>query len=241
MQYSLLFLFILTSTFNLCGQAVDFNQVVLPEQIKAANFQDFLVQLAWRNTPTSKSLDYKVNIAEEEIKNRKLGWASAVGINLGLTQNQAVDSLGVGATPNFFSPRVSVGATVNILPLLVTPGRVRMAREQLKIAKNDIDFEKLKTRAEVNRRYEAYLLTLEVLKVRVQMNEDANSNYKLLLELFKNNEVSFKDYNDAYIAYYKAQEEKLEATANVKLAVISIEELIGVDFEEAQRLFGLQR
>lgn len=223
-----------TSSF---GQKVDFNGIITPLVEKPSTFAEYLVQLAWLNTPIVETLDYQVNIAEQEIKNRKLGWSSAVGINLGLTQNQAIDSLGVGATTNFFSPRVSVGATINILPLLVTPGRVKIAREKLKIAKNDIDFEKLKIRAEVMRRFEVYRLALEILKVRTQMNEDATSNYKLLQEMFKNDRATFKDYNDAYIAYYKTQEEKLEAKTNVEISIISIEELIGIEFEEARRLF----
>ena len=153
MKRVLIIFFLCYGSFGIC-QKVDFDQVVIPQNTSSNTFQDFLVQLAWLNTPTSESLDYEVNIAEQEIKNRKLGWASAVGINLGLTQNQGIDSLGIGATPNFFSPRVSVGATINILPLLVTPGRVKMAKEKLKIAQNDIDAEKLKTRGEVYRRYE---------------------------------------------------------------------------------------
>ena len=222
-------------------QNVDFDQVVVPENKTAANFRDYLVQLTWLNTPTSESLDYQVNIAEQDIKNKRLGWVSAFGINLGLTQNQGIDSLGVGPVTNFFTPRVSVGATINILPLLVTPGRVKIAKEKLKIAENDIDFEKLKTRAEVYRRYEAYELALEVLKVRTQMNEDATANYKLLTEMFKSGEAQFEDYNNAYTSYHKAQEEKLRAESDIKLAVISIEELIGIRFEEAKRLFANQQ
>ena len=70
------------------------------------------------------------------------------------------------------------------------------------------------------------------------MQENAASNYQLLTQLFKNDEAKFEDYNDATIAYYKAQEETLGAASNVQLAIISLEELIGVDFEEAKRLFG---
>ncbi len=238
MKYLLFLVFLSFWCAQSYGQKVDFDQVVLPANIQPDVFRDYLVQLAWLNTPTSEALSYEMNIAQQEIKNRKLGWSSAVGINVGLTQNQAIDSLGVGATPNFFSPRVSFGATINILPLLVTPGRVKIAREKLKIAESDLDAEKLKTRAEVYRRYEAYLLALEVLKVRTQMNEDAASNYKLMLELFKNDEATFENYNDANIAYYKAQEERLAAETEVRLAIISIEELIGISMQEARQLFA---
>ncbi len=219
------------------AQEVDLDQVVIPVQEKPAEFRDYLVQLAWRNTPAVDALGTEIDIAEQEIKNERLGWTRAIGVSVGFNQQSSRVNVEGGGMDFLFFPRISFGASVNFTPLITTPGRVKVAKGKYDISERNFEQEKLRIRAVVHQLYEAYLLALEVQKVRTEMEEDARSNYTLLLELFKNDEASFEDYNRAFIEYHKARESRLAGNTDVKTAVIAMEEYIGIAFDEAERLF----
>lgn len=231
------FVFSISILSQTSGQQLNFDSLILSVKQIAPEFEDYLVQLAWENYPTAEILDSEQKIATQEIKNERLGWTRALGVHVGVNQQTNQVNFEGGGTGLVFFPRISYGLSLNITPLITTPGRVKVAREKLEITEHNVDQEKLRIRSEVKQRFQNYLFATELQKVRMEAEQDADSNYQLLLAMFKNDEASFQDYNDAYIAFSKAKEEWLEANSMINLAKIMIEEYIGVDFEEAQRLF----
>ena len=224
-------------TLNIKAQTLQYDSLILTVDQFAPEFKGYLVQLAWHNYPTAKVFDHEVNIAEQEIKNERLGWTRALGVNVGVNQQSNQVNFEGGGTGLVFFPRISYGLSVNFTPLITTPGRVKVAQEKKAIADDQVDQEKLRLRAEIYQRYENHLLAVELLNIRTQVEQDASANYKLLQGLFKNDEATFKDYNDAYMAFSRAKEETQEAKTLIQLSVIQIEELIGIDFEDAKRMF----
>ena len=220
---------LLTTSSTLLAQRVNFDQVVQPFDQIAEDFEEFLVQLAWLNNPSNDALTYKLNIADQEIRNARQGWWEAIGTQISYNPVTAE----VDGKPIF--PEFSYGATINLNSLIITPGKIRIAKENFKIAQTDIDQEKLRIRSETLQRYRKYQLALEILKVRTKMEEDANANFQFQSSLFTKTEASFEDYNAAYNAYHSAVEARLEAETEVEIAKIMIEEVIGIPLETAER------
>lgn len=211
------------------AQRVNFDQVVQPFDQIAEDFEEFLVQLAWLNNPSNDALSYKLNIADQEIRNARLGWWEAVGVQVSYNPVTAeIDGQSI-------FPEISYGAVIRLESLITTPGKIRIAKEKFKIAQTDVDQEKLRIRAETLQRYRKYQLALEILKVRTKMEEDANANFQFQSSLFTKTEASFEDYNAAYNAYHTAVESRLKAETDVEIAKIMIEEVIGIPLETAER------
>ena len=239
MKKYLFFIPLLFAIYQLKGQQLDFEQLIPPTDQKADTFEDFLVQLAWLNTPTTDALQYERRRAEIEMNTKKFGWSQAVGVSFGFNQSTNFVNTAGGGTETILFPRVSIGASLNLHPLFTTPGNVKMAKETLKIADANIDQEKLRIRKETLQRYQRYLLAIEVLEVRTNKEEDASATHELMSQLFKNSEVTFEEYNKSYSTYHDAVEDRLEAGVAIKITQIDVEELIGIDLEEAKRLFGV--
>lgn len=226
----LLFVFLLIGfTTSGYSQRVNFDQVIQPFDQIAEDFEEFLVQLAWLNNPSNDALLYKLNIADQEIKNARQGWWEAVGMQV----NYNPTAQEIDGRPIF--PEISYGAVIRINPLITTPGQIRIAKENFKIAQSEVDQQKLRIRSETLQRYRKYELALEILKVRTKIEEDANANFQFQSGLFKKLEATFEDYNSAYNAYHQAVESRLEAETDVEIAKIMIEEVIGIPLETAKR------
>lgn len=236
---------ILTTAFVFLGlttssaQRVNFDQIVQPLDQIASSFEEFLVQLAWLNNPSNEAKYHQLAIARQEEKITRWKWTEAFGVSLGFNQGaqNTTVSPDPGAAVQTFPP-VSVGASLNLTPLVTMPGTLKIKQEMIKIAQNDVNQEKLKIRSEVLQRYSKYQLAVEVQKTRVKMEQDANANYQYYSQLFKSNEVNFEDYNSAFLAYQRALEDRLKANTDVELARIQLEEIIGIRLEDAQQFIS---
>lgn len=236
MKYRFLFLLFFTYHLAAVAQQVDFNQVVLPPQQQAPTFEEYLIQLAWANRPDIRALQSEQRQAELDIKMNKLNWTQALGFNFGFNRSSNITD--PNSSENVLFPRVSIGASLNLNPVLTMPAEVKIAREGLKIAEAAIDQEKLLLRRQVLELYQQYLLAKEVLKVRTNMEEDASATYQLMTQLFRNKEATFEDYNESYTSYHSAVEGRLEAATAVQIRKFALEEWIGVRLEEAEASFG---
>lgn len=227
-----IFMIIVLFSLPIYGQQLDFNEVVTPPQTQANTIEAYLVQLAWINRPNVRALQSEHKQAELDIKGNKLNWTQALGFNFGFNRSTALSNPDTGE--NVFFPRVSIGASLNLNPLITTPIDVKIAKENLKITEAVLDQEKLLIRRQVLELYQQYLLAKEVLKVRTNMEEDANATHQLMVQLFRNKEVNFEDYNQSYTTYHAAVEGRLEAKTDVQLKKIALEEWIGIPLEEAE-------
>ena len=213
----------------------------LPELEQAPNsFDLFLVQLAWQYTPSNRALEFQQNITKEATKIARLSWTRAFGFNFGFNQNANENDPNMpGEVDPILFPRVSIGASLNINPLLTTGAMVRMAKEEEKIAESQLYQEQVELKETVLVLYEEYLLAKEILKVRVKTEEDAKATFELIKELFKKSEVSFEDYNTANTSYHEAVEAQIEAQTKVKISKLALEKWIGMPLDKAAQLFGV--
>ncbi len=221
------------------AQPADFNRIIQPVDVKAKDFGEYLVQLAWFNGPENSIVQDEVKNAKDELKITKKEWLKDMQVTFNLNEanlmkkKAAIDSTATG-TDNVFFPRYNIGLNLNIGNILSQKDKNSIKRRDINIANDRVNQRKMEVRSAVLQRYQEYLLTKEILKTRTQIEQDANGNFVLIGQLHKTDEKTFEDYNEASTAYHKSVEDRMKAETEVKLARLRIEELTGVPWEEIQ-------
>ena len=228
-----LFTFLMSlSLASIVAQSVNYADIVTAEEARPKNFEAYLVQLAWMNTPENRAVETEKTIADIEKKAVKWNWVEDIGasMNVNPTSNITV----INGT-EFFLPGITYGVSVNAGGLLTSGFERKIVAEKVKIAEAEVNQQKLKIRAMVSTAYQKYLLANEILKSRYEAEEDLSAAYTITKELFKKNRVEVTEYTNASSAYFSALEQRQVAEADIEMAIIDIEELIGVEWEAAQR------
>lgn len=214
---------------------IDYNQIVLPEGQRPTSFEDYLVQLAWLNSPETKILEYEKTKEKKEVDLQKMDWMNDV--NFGFNINEVSLSNVLQPSPDNlvlyplyqFSAGVSLGS--------FTTNKKKREIEEMDVLISDMEANqhKMKIRAETLARYRKLLLSIETLKVRTKAEEDTRNTYQISQQRFKNADIDMEDMLRASEAYNNSQEKRLTAETDIQLAIIALEEMIGIKWELAKR------
>lgn len=230
LTFPLAFFALLAATSAL-AQQTNYETVVQPMETKARDFSEYLVQLAWQNNPASLIVLDEVKNAQDEARNARKEWMRDVQatFNLNEANLRATDSSG-----SVFFPRYNFGLNLNLYNILSQKGKSRIGRREVEIAEQKVNEKKLEIRAETLSRYAVFRLNKALLKTRTLVEQETYNNFILIQQLYKTDEKTFEDYSAASSAYYEAQEARLRAETDVLLAKLSLEEIIGLKWEQVQ-------
>ncbi len=231
MRYCLYWAILYLVPLTAWAQRTNFDKIVQPIDIRARDYVEMLVQLAWINNPKYEALESNKRIEEQSVKIARLSWVDGITTSFNLNQNAFAP-----ATDNVFFSIYNLNASFNLGAILRTPLQVKAAKEKVRIADYMLNQEKLQVRGEVLRRYRDYLFSIELLKLRTQAVEDIYANFVAIKESFERGNTTFRTYMEASQSYNKSLEEKLEAENQVAKARITIEEIIGVKLDEIDRM-----
>lgn len=215
----------------LSAQQADFDAVVIPVEMKARDFSEYLVQLAWLNQPESAIAQDEVKNAQDEAKTTRKEWMRDVQASFNINEGNLK---GAGEDGNVFFPRYNFGVGINLFNVASQKGKNTVAKRDIRIAEHKVNQRKLEIRAETLQRYALYKLAKELYKTRTIAEQEVNANYLVIQQLYKSDEKTFEEYTTASAAYYAAQEARLKAETDVLLAKISLEEMIGIKWEQVQ-------
>ena len=221
------------------------------DNFRPTTFEDYLVQLGWQNSFELEGAKYEMETHTQEISIAKKEWTR--NLQAGVNMNDVsfpyflYNSLGKRywfgnkIDPNRIPsvatyPLWNVGAGINFGDLLVRKNKVKFAENRKKMSESELNFKKQKLKGEVLKRYQEYLSSFDIFKVRIQALDAAESNKNQIQSLFVVNKVQFEDYNTANKAYYDALESKVRGEAEIKLKRIALEELIGVKWETVEKI-----
>lgn len=241
MKSALLVLPALFNTLLVFSQKPNYNEIILPQQADSqivsamglSPYEERLVQLAWQNYPSSEVYTSKVRIAERKISVERFSWTDDIRASFNFNQRNIESGLGsTEETGNNYYPWYNFGLGINLGTFVQTPLRTSIAKEELDIANAYLNQQKLSIRAEVLKRYKAYQLTVELLKIRTQAQDDAYSTHQLITRDFEKGAATLEEFIKSAAAYNAAVEAKLIAEKNLLEAKISLEEMIGVKLEE---------
>ncbi len=230
-----LLVLIIALSFGGNAQVADFNKIVPDENTRPKTFEDYLVQLAWVNSPQSKALKSNEKIAELEIDLTKREWMDNLGVQWNMNEISLSNIIYPDNELFVALPIWNVTATVDLGTVYNRKKKIGITKQKLEITKQNIDLLKMKLRANVLERYHYYNLTLEILKVVTEAEQDASENYILLKELFKKQKAEFEELSRASLAYAEMKRKKLEAETEILLAKVALEELIGIKYEDAKK------
>lgn len=221
----------------LAAQTVDFNKVAMPIEQRAKTFEDYLVQLAWHNSPQNRILNTEVQIADNDIGLEKKKWTRDVQASFNINEI-SLSTLIYGDQLDIpvFYPIYNFTASINLGTFLNRRANVENKEFEKLIAEEKVNEEKLGLRRNVLERYEQHLAAVELLKVRVQSEESAFQAYTLVSEQFRTGRADLEEYSRASDLYFAAKESRLEAESEIRITRITLEELIGIPFEQAKKL-----
>lgn len=231
LKKTLIFFFLMSLIFSLSAQ-VNYEQMTGNENSRPRNFEEYLVQTAWMNTPENRVVEKQKAIAEIQQKEAKWNWVDDVNANLNINPTNNIITVNGN---EFFQPGVTYGLGLNLGGILTTGFERKVAAEKVDIAQAEINQQKLAIRAAVLKAYQQYKLANEILESRYQAEEDATAAYTIISEKFKKNRAEVEEYTTASSSYFSAKERRQIAETEIELAIIDLEELIGIDWETAVR------
>ncbi len=217
--------------------------------VRPETFEEYLVQLAWKNSPEIEGSTYEIEAKRQEISLAKKDWTRNLqaGLNFNDVSFPYFVRYGLGVkeiggrpidTSRFTriatSPLWQIGVGINFGDLIVRKHKVAFARNKVKISESEQNLKKQKLRGEILKRYQEYLVSKDILKVRLQSLDAAEANKVQIANLFSINKVKFEDYNTANKAYFDALENKVRGEGDIKLKKIALEELLGFKWEKVE-------
>lgn len=229
-RFSFLLLCSLYSVF-LAAQQTDFDAVVQPIDVKARDFSEYLVQLAWMNHPESAAAQETVKIEKEKALNTRKEWMRDVQTSFNLNEGNLKRS---GSDGNVFFPRYNFGLNLNLYNIVSQKTKNDIAKREVQLAGHKVNGQKLALRAETLQRYAKFKLAKELLKTRTLVEQEVYANYILIKQLYNTDEKTFEEYTLASGSYYEAQEARIQAQTELEIARFALEEIIGLKWDQVQ-------
>ncbi len=217
------------------AQVVDFNKVILPDNVTPPEFEERLVQLAWKNHPSNKTVLKEVEIASKERQLARWRWLDDIYANGNLNEYTLHPRTSDGtANTNVFFPRYNFGIRFSLGTFVTTPLQSRIANDNLANSQLAVNEKKLAVREQVLTGIERLKQYYKFIRIREQIYEDFRTMYLASEKKFETGEVSMDQYRAAAQAYADQKESVAEAQGNFNAARIALEALIGVSITEVK-------
>lgn len=231
MKSVFVFLFCLFGIFAARSQNVDYNRIILPEGVRDIEFEEKLVQLAWKNHPSNKVVYNNLNVARYETKAASAEWLNTVRVSGNLNE------FNIDASDNVrsqFFPRYNIGVIIPLGIFVSTPAYVKRGKEMEEIAAHNINSQKLAIRATVLKLYNEYLMYKDVFSIRTQELEETSTSFQVLEQRFKAGQEVYERYTAGLTLVNQVKIARVEAQTNFMNSKLSLEEYIGVKLEDVK-------
>lgn len=222
------FLFFLVALSNISfAQPIKLTDSTSFKSTDSTSIEDILVEIAWNHYSGYEIAEREIIKSRNERTIARLRWTS----NLRVFYNFNDQIIENNAT--YSRPIYGLGLGLSVGDIFTLPAHTKIAKQNTKIAIENLKSEKLRIKAEVLRRYYNYTLSMELLKIRIQAYEDANSSYQITTKQFKEGKATLSQVDDTGRLMYKTMEEKLTMETQVKINKSSLEEMLTMTLEEA--------
>lgn len=226
-------IFFLLISLPLFGQNIDYNKIILPESSQSSEFEEKLVQLAWRNHPSNEVLRREVKIAEYNVKQSNVSWLENIRISGNVNEftiNKQADLYG---RADFF-PLYNIGASISLGAFITIPYNIKKNREALVITTENVNAQKLEVRNEVLKLYNEYLMRERIYKLQSQALLDNETSHKLAEQRFRRGEITFETYALSLTGYNNIMVTQLQSERDYKNAKLDLEQWIGMRLEDVR-------
>lgn len=210
------------------GQQIDYNKIIIPEEILVDDLGERLVQLAWKNNPSNLAVIKDNEIAQVVLVQQKWSWLNQITVagNLNeFTVNPNPDN-------NILFPRYNFGVSIPIGIVVSNPTNTKIARRELEKSELAIKQQKLLIRNQVLSAYQDYLMYEQIYRFKSDLTEDVYADFLAVEQKFEDGEVTLEVYKATSKIYISQLEAKVMAKNQLESAKLAIELLIGVNLEE---------
>ena len=228
----MLILLLVIST-PLLAQNVDYNKIILPEGSQGSEFEERLVQLAWRNHPSNEAVRREVNVASYDVKLSNASWLENIRITGNMNEftiNKAADPFGRAA----FFPKYNIGASISLGTFLTTPYTIKTSKEILVISQANVNTQKLAVRNTVLKLYNEFQMRERIYKLHSQALLDNETSHKLSEQRFRRGEITFETYSLSLSSYNDVMVAQLQSERDYKNAKLDLEQWIGMRLEDVR-------
>lgn len=224
-----LLLFVLAPLISL-AQSVDYNKIIVTEQISAISFEEKLVQLAWRNHPSNRVVTQKVELAQSMRTKARWSWLDNIYVEGNYNEFTGKDD--IDPLARSFYPQYNVGVRLPLGIFVQTPLSAQVANDQVLISEFDVNTKKIEVRERVLLSVERLKERFKVVKLRERIQEDYFLMFQSSEKKFKAGEITLETYRGTSQAYYLKEEEIIEARSLFNQQRIALEALIGVELKD---------
>lgn len=191
------------------------------------DIKEKLVQLALQN-PGFEIADRKINIAELQLRKAKGDWLAAINANINLNEITVNPS----SNNQLFFPLWNVGVSVPLNYFSQNRYLNKIAKENVYIANAEKNEKYRMIRTKILTRYEDYLMYKEMLELQNRATQDAYLTYRQKEGDFKDDQITFDEYNKAFAVYKEQQDKRLKCQRDFNVSKLDIEEMIGISMDE---------
>lgn len=231
LKNTILSLFLLVFGANIQAQQTDYDAIIQPLDAKARDIAEYMVQLAWLNSPEGSMAETERLITLSENKNTRKEWMRDVNASFNFNESnlRGADTLG-----NVFFPRYNFGLTLNLYNILSQKEKNNIAKRRINLAEEQIHVRKRSIRVEALSAWAEFLLARQIFKERSTVELDLNNNFILIQQLYKSDEATLEQYTTTSATYYQAREARIRAQTELQIAQYQLEAIIGLRWEQVQ-------
>jgi outer membrane protein TolC len=215
-----IFLIMLSSFSKLNAQ-----ETMMPEV--SGTYLNKLIEIAKNNYVIVKSNQKKIDIANINIQKANVAWFDIFSITLNYSPTGGYSNLNQPTYSGF-----QIGVFINFGSLLQKPYLVKIAKEELEVAKLGKQDAINILEGEVKARYIKFVQTSVLLRVESKIAIEAESVVKEARYKFEKGEVTFETFTRALIYESDGRKKVIDAEANLLIAKASLETIVGKKISE---------
>lgn len=212
------------------AQSVDYNKIIVTDQISEISFEERLIQLAWRNHPSNKVVTQRVDMAQTQRAQARWSWLD--NIYLEGNYNEFTGKDDVDDIARAFYPRYNIGVRLPLSTFAQTPLNAKVANDRLLMTEYEVNQKKLEVRQDVLLAVERLKERFKIIKLRERIQEDYFLMYQSTEKKFRAGEISLDDYRSTSQAYYLKEEEIIQARSLFNQQRIALEAMIGLELKD---------
>lgn len=212
------------------AQSVDYNKIIVPDNVQSVSFEERLVQLAWKNHPGNKVAQQKVELAQT--LKTKASWAWLDNFFVQANVNEFTSNSNLDEWGRAFYPKYNLGVKLPIGTFIHTPLNSHAAKDQVLINEFEVNAKKLEVRRDVLQAIERLRERFKVIKLRERIREDYLLMFQDAEQKFKEGKITLEFYRGTIQAYSLQEEEIIQAQSLFNQERLALEQLIGVELKD---------
>ena len=197
-------------------------------------YEERLVQTAWRNLPNNRVAEARVKQAGEMHLQARRSWYTDIVL---FAQTNFTDyGAGTGSQPTITAVPSGLGAglSFNLGQFVNYGSRVRHTRQSVVVAQEDLNYQKHFMRSETIKRWQSFLMYRNLMKSQLELANEQEMTLKVMKLNFETGQVPVEEFAKIQKAYADAAQLVLTSRHNMFSAKAYLEEWIGVKLEEVR-------